>query len=87
MKCNPAKKSIAIIAAAAALASGTIYAQRSNEDQRSGTKPSTAMQSEQPEKTARDKGAERKETPPPRRESRQADCKGPAQLCKQDSAR
>lgn len=75
------------MAAAAAFASGTVYAQRGNEDQRTGTKPSTATQSEPPEKTSQNQGSERKEKSPPKRESKQADCKGPARLCKQDSAR
>lgn len=87
MRCIPAQRSIAIIAAAAAFASGAVYAQRSNEDQRSGVKPPAAKQSEQKEKANQSKGSERKEEAPKRRQSKQADCKGPAQLCKQDSAR
>lgn len=87
MTCDSSKKCMVIAAVATAFASGSVYAQRSPEDQRSVTEPSAATQNEQPEKSARDKRPERKETPPPRRGSKQADCKGPAQLCKQDSAR
>lgn len=82
-----AQRGIAVIAAVVALASGTVHAQRSNENQRSGTEPPAETRSEQSEKASQSKTPERKEIPLPRRESKQADCKGSAQLCKQDSAR
>lgn len=84
---TPEQRRIAVLAAVVALASGTVHAQRSSENQRSGAEPPATVRSEQPEKASQSKTPERKETPPPRRESKQADCKGPAQLCKQDSAR
>lgn len=87
MICIREHKRIAVFAVVLALASGTVHAQSSNENQRSDAKPPAAMQSEKPEKASQSKTPERKEIPPPRRESKQADCKGSAQLCKQDSAR